>query len=95
MTAPLGTHHPIVAAPHANRVETLAVNWLCMMHVCEAKEIISSTFFKYTEYSRSITAVHLNATHRKLELSLALSCLMSCKTVSEVTNGVGLINQGL
>lgn len=69
MKAPLDTHHPSVAAPHANRVETLAVCWLCVMHVCKAEEIISSTFFKYVEYSRSIilTAVHLNRTHRKLE----------------------------
>jgi len=64
MKAPLDTHYPSDAAPHA-----LVVCWLCVMHVCEAKEIISSTFFKYTEYSRSIilTAVHLNRIHRKLE----------------------------
>jgi hypothetical protein len=42
-------HHPSDAAPHASRVETLAVCWLCMMHVCMAEEIISSAFVKYTE----------------------------------------------
>lgn len=39
MEAPLDTHHPSDAAPHAGRVETLAVCWLCVMHVCETKEI--------------------------------------------------------
>jgi hypothetical protein len=75
MKAPLDTHHPIVAAPHADRMETLAVYWLCVMHVYKAKEIVSSTFFKYTEYSRSIilTAVHLNRTQKtRIEFSTVL-----------------------